>query len=166
MPTATAAPSPTRPRAHSRPSAGTASVDALFRRLFAEICSPPAPMTVSEWADANIVLDKSAAEPGQFRTDRNPIARPIMDAWADPVVEQITLLGCTQLLKTMSMLIMLGHAIDQDPGPALWVGPREDDVRWFAWNRARPLILESPSLRAQLSPSKDDFTTWEWNLQR
>lgn len=49
----------------------------------------PAPeQTVSEWADANVVLTSElASEPGPFRTDRVPFMREMMDVLADPVVE-------------------------------------------------------------------------------
>jgi len=126
---------------------------------------PRTELTVSEWADQFRILDKSAAEPGRWRTDRNPIGRGIMNAFTNAAVQTIVLMGCTQLIKTESMLNMLGYAIDQNPGPTLWVCPREDDARWFAWNRARPLITECPRLRQYQPASADEFSTLEWNLQ-
>ncbi|HUW33534.1 MAG TPA: phage terminase large subunit family protein, partial [Planctomycetota bacterium] len=84
---------------------------------------PRTELTVSEWADQFRILDKSAAEPGRWRTDRNPIGRGIMNAFTNAAVQTIVLMGCTQLIKTEAMLNMLGYAIDQNPGPTLWVCP-------------------------------------------
>ena len=49
---------------------------ALVDALFVEFMRPPANLTVSQWADRKRVLSsKSASEPGQWRTDRNPLLR-------------------------------------------------------------------------------------------
>ena len=126
----------------------------------------PAKLTVSEWADRFRILDKSSAEPGQWRTDRNPVARAIQDAFTDPGVRTIAIVACTQLVKTSAMLNMLGYCIDQDPGPTLWVAPREDDAKWFAYNRARPMLDDSPALARHKPTVSDDLTRLEWNLPR
>ena len=126
----------------------------------------PSPLTVSQWADRHRILDKSAAEPGRWRTDRNPPARAVQDAFTDPAVRRIVIRACTQLLKTEAMFNMLGYAIDQDPGPTLWVGTVEDEVRAFARHRAAPLITECPQLRQYQPAGADDFSTLDWNLSR
>ena len=49
--------------------------------LAAEVLVPPPDLTVSEWADLNRRLSsESAAEKGEWRTDRAPYQRAIMDA--------------------------------------------------------------------------------------
>ena len=49
--------------------------------LAAEVLQPPPDITVSEWADLNRRLSsESAAERGEWRTDRAPYQRAIMDA--------------------------------------------------------------------------------------
>lgn len=49
--------------------------------LAAEVLAPPPDLTVSEWADANRRLSsESAAEKGEWRTDRAPYQRAVMDA--------------------------------------------------------------------------------------
>src|SRR5689334_18589239 len=56
----------------------------------ARILTPPPRLTVSEWADAKRRLSReSSAEPGQWRTDRAPYQRGIMDAMSDSAVREI-----------------------------------------------------------------------------
>ena len=96
----------------------------------------PDKLTVSEWADANRILDERvSAEPGPWRTSRVPYMREIMDAFSDPRVERITMMFATQLAKTECLQNMNGYAVDQDPGPILWAFPRRDDAKDFSKNR-------------------------------
>ncbi len=127
----------------------------------------PNELTVSEWADRyrrlNVLM---SAEPGQWRTDRTAYLRGIMDAFVDPLVERITIMSSTQVGKTEGMLNMLAYAIDQDPGPALWVMPREPDAKWISKNRVRPMIDDSEQLRAHETSDSDDLTKMELKLDR
>lgn len=78
----------------------------------------PEKLSVSEWCDRHRVLDPMAsAEPGAWRTARTPYLREPMDAFADPQVQEITLMMGAQVGKTEAMLNMMGYSIDQDPGP-------------------------------------------------
>ena len=65
----------------------------LFRDI-AKVVSPPPRLTVSQWADRYRRLSaESAAEPGQWNTDRAPYQREIMDAVNDPMVEDIVIMS-------------------------------------------------------------------------
>lgn len=62
----------------------------LFKRLADQALAPPPDLTVSEWADKYRRLSReSSAEAGQWRTDRAPYQREIIDAVNDPLVDQI-----------------------------------------------------------------------------
>jgi len=142
------------------------SARAAVKSMMRSVVPPRSTLTVSEWADRYRVLDKSAAEPGRWRTDRNPPARAVQDAFTDPAVRRIVIMACTQLLKTEAIFNMLGYAIDQDPGPTLWVGTVEDEVRRFAKNRAQALVRESQQLAQYIPANGDDFSSLDWNLER
>ena len=72
----------------------------LFRDL-AKAVSPPPVLTVSQWADCYRRLSpESAAEPGQWNTDRAPYQREIMDSVNDPLVEEIVVMSSAQVGKT------------------------------------------------------------------
>ena len=69
----------------------------LFRHM-ARAVSPPPVLTVSEWADRYRKLSsESAAEPGQWNTDRAPYQRDIMDSINDPMVEDIVIMSSAQV---------------------------------------------------------------------
>lgn len=119
----------------------------------------PKPLTVSEWADSNRYLDPmTSAEPGQWITDRTPYLRGIMDAFNDPMTEDITIIASTQVGKTECLMNMIGYAIEEDPGPALFVIARIEDCATIATDRVRPMIELSPSLAGQRTRDSDDIT--------
>jgi len=127
----------------------------------------PNELTVSQWADQYRKLDPMiSAEPGQWRSDRTPYLRGIMDAFNDPLVEKITIMSCTQVGKTESWLNMLGYAIDQDPAPVLIVMPREPDAKYISKSRVLPMIRISPELSQHLTKDSDDLTRLEIKLDR
>lgn len=120
-----------------------------------EAWRPPDPITVADHAAKYRVLDaKNHAEPGPWQNARAPYLREIMDAMIDPAVEEITFMASTQVGKSAGIENMLGYVVDQDPGPALLVQAREDDVYSFAHNRLRSMFQESRQLRRHC-PGRD-----------
>lgn len=126
----------------------------------------PEQLTVSQWADQSRVLGSDNAEPGPWHTDRTPYLRGIMDAFNDPLVEDITIMASTQCGKTESMMNMIGYAVDQDPAPTLLVMPRDDDAKSISSKRVIPMIFNSPALRDHLTWNNDDLTKMEISLDR
>jgi len=128
--------------------------------------TPPEGITVSEWADKYRVLSaRSSKEPGKWKTERVPYAKAVMDAFCDNEVEEIVLCYGAQLSKTETMMNMLGYAIHQDPGPAMFVLPSEEIAKSFSKNRLQDLLLSSPPLRERLPASAHDFTNLEIILE-
>ena len=118
---------------------------------------PPEKLTVSAWADRYRILDPlTSAEPGPWRTDRTPYLKGILDSFSDASVEQITIMASTQVAKTEAQLNCLGYALDQTPGPCLFVLPREEDAVLMGQRRIKPMLTATPSLRAQMSDWASD----------
>lgn len=112
---------------------------------------PPAALTVSEWADQNRVLvSEGSAEPGAWRTDRAPYQREIMDAFTQPGIWQIVIMASAQVGKSEIELNMMGCAIDNDPGPMLYVQPTKDVAEDYSKRRVAPMINACPSLRGKV----------------
>lgn len=127
----------------------------------------PEKLTVSEWADKYRILNPyTSAEPGPWHTSRTPYLKGIMDAFNDPFVEEITIESSTQIGKTESIHNMIAYAIDQDPGPTLFVLPREDDAKSISTTRVQPMILLSEELRHHLTDNLDDVSKKEIKLDR
>jgi len=112
---------------------------------------PPARQTVSEWADKNrMLVSEASAEPGAWRTDRAPYQREIMDAFTQPGVWQIVIMASAQVGKSEIELNMMGCAIDNDPGPMLYIQPTDKVAEDYSKRRIAPMIQACPSLREKV----------------
>lgn len=123
------------------------AISELARYTFS-MFRPPAQQTVSQWADSNRVLvSESSAEPGPWRTDRAPYQREIMDAFTQPGVWQIVIKASAQVGKSEIELNMMGAAIDNDPGPMLYIQPTDKVAEDYSKRRIAPMINACPTLR-------------------
>ncbi|SFP10698.1 phage terminase large subunit family protein [Salibacterium halotolerans] len=131
------------------------STSKLFKRLTKEILSPPPDLTVSEWADSYRRLSsESSAEPGQWRTDRAPYQREILDSMLDPELKKIVVMASSQVGKTEILLNAVGYHIDFDPSPILLLMPTEQLAKDFSKERLSPMIRDTPAIRNKVAESK------------
>ena len=102
-------------------------------------------MTVSEWADQNRVLSsETSASPGKWVT--YSFQKEMMDAFSDPLVEQVVIMSGSQLGKTEILLNVLGYHIDLDPSPIMIIQPTLTMAGTFSKNRITPMIRDSKKL--------------------
>lgn len=128
--------------------------ETLFKNL-AKIVSPPPDLSVSEWADLYRRLSsESSAEPGQWRTDRAPYQKKIMDEINNPEVETIVLMTSAQVGKTEIILNTIGYHIDYDPSPIMVMQPTVDMAKTFSKTRLAPMLRDSPTLSGKVSDAK------------
>ena len=126
----------------------------LWRSFFRSL-QPPKKQTVSEWADENRYLSTEySAEPGRWKTDRAPYQREIMDSFTQPNVWQIVVMSSSQVGKSEIELNMMGHAIDNDSGPILYIQPTENMAEDYSKRRIAPMIQACPSLRDKVFKAK------------
>ena len=120
----------------------------------AEALLPPRDISVSQWADENVVLTGSgSAERGQWHT--RPYQREPMDVLSPShPCKQVVLMSAAQMLKTSVMVNFLGYIADVDPGPTLAVEPRAEDAKALSKDRVAPLFRHSPALRGKLAAVK------------
>lgn len=129
-------------------------VDRTFSRAFANY-TPPADLTVSEWAEANRVLSReNSAEAGPWRNERTPYLVDIMDAFTDAKVRKISVVASSQVGKSELELNIIGYIIDQDPGSILYIQPTLDDAKKFSRQRIAPMIRDSLTLRKKVADVK------------
>lgn len=129
-------------------------VDRTFARAFASY-TPPADLTVSEWAEAHRVLSReNSAEAGPWHNARTPYLVEIMDAFTDPKVAKISLVASSQVGKSELELNIIGYIIDQDPGSILYIQPTVDDAKKFSRLRIAPMIRDSATLRSKVADIK------------
>ena len=122
---------------------------------FYQMSQPPKKQTVSEWADKNRVLSSEySAEPGRWRTDRAPYQREIMDSFTQPGIWQIVIMASAQVGKSEIELNMMGCAIDNDPGPILYIQPTDKVAEDYSKRRIAPMISACPSLNDKVNKAR------------
>lgn len=130
----------------------------------ATIFAPRPRLTPSQWAEAKLKLPRTTSSlPGDFRLF--PPQRGIMDALAEPGVEEIDVekasrTGFTQLMAAMEL-----YCIEQEAKPVVSIHPKESSSRAFERKYIRPMLLESekvgylfPNLERQPWKSKISVT--------
>lgn len=130
------------------------------RRVFASRERDPRTgrvLTVSQWAERYRILTDSNIN-GRWQNANAPYAVLPMDLWTHPTVREIYLCFAPQIVKTQIAINCMLYAIDQDPGPIMYVMPDEKTTKRFARNRLLPTITASPRTAALLSPRDADTT--------
>ncbi|MDY4296817.1 MULTISPECIES: terminase gpA endonuclease subunit [unclassified Xanthomonas] len=112
----------------------------------------PPLQTVSEWADAHRIIAKGAgAEPGPWRTARNPILREIMDALSDhSPVREVDFMKSAQIGATEIGINWTGYIIDRGADSMIVAQPVKDLARSWATSKFDPAVAEMPDLLSKL----------------
>lgn len=113
-------------------------------------------LTLSEWADANVVLSsKDSSEPGPYRTERTPYVREIADCLSpQSPVETVVWVSGAQLAKTRLGLNWIGYVVDVAPGPMLMVEPTLLLAKKISKQRLSPMIESTLALRDKVSEAR------------
>lgn len=137
------------PEITAPPAAGSAAE--LLEKVREDWAPPPA-LTVSEFADAELIVPTGRLAGTRWRTDYAPYQRGIMDAFDEPGVEHVAVMSSSQVGKTSVALAIIAYHIVHDPCPILVVQPTERPMaKDFSKNRLEPLIRSTPSLRDRVS---------------
>lgn len=99
--------------------------------MTAKLVTAPPPRTADEWARDNRIMPATAPIPGPFDPDTNPYMRPVAWAFAQPQFNRVTFVMGTQMGKSVTMQNIVGHRLDEDPTPIMYVAP------------TRPLIIST-----------------------
>ncbi len=116
---------------------------------------PPPKLNLVEWADQYRFLSAEASsQPGKWSTERVEVARGPMLAASDPEVQEITVMCCTQLMKTELILNLIGFFVHQDPAPILVLQPTVHIAEAFSKDRVDPMFRDTPALMGNLGGKK------------
>jgi phage terminase large subunit GpA-like protein len=116
-----------------------------------KVVLPPPRLTVSQWADANRVLDNTSPEPGPWRTDRTPFLREIMDSLTPAAAcERVVFVKSAQCGGTEVLLNVCGYLMHHAPAPTLLVQPSVEMAKRFSKQRLDALIENTPALRGRV----------------
>lgn len=132
----------------------------LFHNI-AKVVAPPPILKVSEWADEfRRLSSESSAEPGQWRTERTPYMKEVMDAISNDETETIVVQSSAQVGKSELLLNIIGYHVHQDPAPTMLVQPTLDIAEAFSKDRLAPMIRDTPALSERiLNKSRDGGNT-------
>jgi len=125
---------------------------AKLRELFLSALKPVPDISITEWAEQNIILPpKVTAEPGPFRIDRTPYLREIMDCLhpENPINEIIVWSG-TQLGKTQSIFNSIMFNIVNAPAGMLFGFSNTEEMRKMIQNRFDPIVDANPMIRERI----------------
>jgi phage terminase large subunit GpA-like protein len=117
--------------------------------------APPPELTVSEFADAEIVLTTGPLAGTHWQTDFAPYQRGILNVFHEPGVQIAVVMGSSQWGKTACAVNLVAYHMAHDPCPILVVAPTVDPLaKDFARNRLEPVIAASPILQATVSKKR------------
>lgn len=119
----------------------------------------PPPRTAGKWAEVSRILPRDAAEPGPFRPDRVPYFIPVYEAAASGKYRRITVVAGSQMGKTDLGLNIVGHKLDDDPAPVLFIAPTKKLVESISRDRFAKLVVGCPSLADKLATGGLDNLT-------
>jgi len=117
--------------------------------------TPPPRISVPDWADKYRKLAKEAGSTsGNWETETVEIARGPMLAATESGVHIITVMCCTQLMKTALLENLFGYFAHLDPCPMLLLQPKEDAAEQFSKERITPMVRVTPVLRDLVGGNK------------
>lgn len=106
---------------------------------------PAERLTVTEWANKHYQLT-SGDMPGPYDVRVTPYMQGVLNAFTEPDKELIDFVKSAQVAGTTALNIMVGYAIDQQPGDILYTYPTERDAKEVCRDRLVPMIEQSPQL--------------------
>ncbi|MCD9097057.1 terminase gpA endonuclease subunit [Luteimonas fraxinea] len=113
----------------------------------------PERIDVSDWADDNRVIAKGAgAEPGDWKTDRHPPLREIMNCLSEhSPVRLVDFMKSAQIGATEIGINWAGYVIDLGLDSMIVAQPVKDLARSWATSKFDPAIVEMPELLAKMA---------------
>ena len=129
-----------------------------------QVWRPTGRLTIAEWAERNIVVDKTSPMPGPWRLRNSPWVEAVLVAAADNRVSQIVVKCSAQSSKTQTSMLIAAWAIAEDPGPMMWCMAARDEAITFARTRFMPTLENCKPVRDLIPPGRHDKTTLEINF--
>ena len=81
--------------------------------------------------------------------------REVMEAFADPLVNRLTIQCSAQSAKTLTILVLLCWVIVENPGNLLWVTRNDTEAKRIANMRLWPMLESCPPVAKKLPQAKN-----------
>ncbi len=133
-----------------------ANPEVIVNAARAKAFAPRQHLTVSEWADKNRMLSKKgSAEPGPWRTDRNPPLKEPMDCLSSrSSAKDVVLMFPIQFGKTEIAINVTGYVMEHVGGPLMVTLPGEVSMNKWVNQKLNPLVEETDVVRNVLTSIK------------
>lgn len=119
----------------------------------------PPRLSVADWADEYRHLPKGfGAVSGPWSTADFEVSRGPMLSVTEPGVRKISLMCCTQLMKSEFILNVILFLMHLDPSPVLILQPKDEAAEQFAKERLQPSIKATPVLRGLVLSAEETLT--------
>lgn len=106
-------------------------------------------------------MPPSAPIPGPFNPDTNPYMKPVAWAFAQPCFSRVTFVMGTQMGKSVTMENVIGHRLDEDPTPIMYVAPTAPLLKSTVVPKFMDMIRECSSLLRKLDGARSTtFVKW------
>lgn len=106
-------------------------------------------------------MPPSSPRPGPFNPDVNPYMRPVAWATAQPCFDRISFITATQMGKSVTMENIIGHRLDEDPTPIMYIAPTAPLLKDAVVPKFDDMIAECASLTAKLDARRSStFVKW------
>lgn len=120
----------------------------------ASVLRPKKNITVTEWAEKNMLGEEGSAMSGHFSRSNMPHQVAIMDAITDVSVRDVTLMTSSQIGKTFIILCGIGYYIEYEPSTQMMVFPELITAERFSKTRLATMIRDIPALSDAIAPAK------------
>jgi len=132
----------------------------LIRSTATMVKAPP-PRTSDEWARDKRIMPPAAPVPGPFNPDSNPYMKPVAWAFAQPQFRRVTFVMGTQMGKSVTMENVVGHRLDEDPTPVLYVTPTKPLITSTVEPKFMDMFRECAALWRKYDKRRStQFTKW------
>jgi len=122
-----------------------------FIQGFKEAAKPPDRSLPWQWCEKHLWVDDTSSRPGKWRSEYSPWVRAPMEAAARPEVRRVVVKCAAQSAKTQTVMGLCCWAVDQNPGPAMWVMAAKDEAKDFMRDRLMPTFRRCKPVWSQLA---------------
>lgn len=128
---------------------------AIVAAALAAILAPPARITPTAWAQANLNVPDGPRAGEAWSPKLTPyIVEPLDMLGPESPVNEIAVMKSAQTGFTTLLIAAIGHSIDLDPCRMMLVQPTDGALSDFNREKLQPAIDRSPALAAKVEPQR------------
>ena len=129
-------------------------------RALAALFKPQAPLTPSEWAEANLIVPDGPSAGKNWSLDLTPYVKELLDfIGPDSPHNEIAAMKGIQTGFTTVLIAAIGHSIDRDPCNMMLMQPTSDALSDFNRTKLQIALETSPVLRGKVASQTSRSST-------